>query len=118
MLISKAFAQEELEVAVETMPDAPSAASTLLWNVGLIVLLVVMFYVLLIMPQQRRFKEHKAMLDSLQKGDKVVTAGGLVGKVDKIKEGEDEVVVDLGNGVKVSALRSTIQSKVDKEEKK
>lgn len=121
MLISIAQAQEAAEqtlpqisddISVEVVPEvSPWAAVGS--QVILILVLVVLFYVLLIMPQQRRFKEHKAMLDSIQKGDEVVTAGGLVGKVDKL-EGDDKVVVDLGNSVKVTALRSTIQTKVEK----
>lgn len=79
-------------------------------NMLLILVLVALFYVLMIMPQQKRFKEHRAMLDSLKKGDKVLTAGGLIGKVEKIKD-DKEVVIDLDNGIKVTALRSTIQSK-------
>src|SRR5690606_41780523 len=103
MFISMAYAQD----AAAAAPDGAAFAFS---NIGLILIMVVMFYFLLIRPQQKRFKEHKAMLDALKKGDKVVTAGGLVGTVDKLPEGEgDEVVVDLGNGMKVTALRPTIQ---------
>ncbi len=109
MLISTAYA-----AAGTAMADAPSPWEAFALNMMLILILVFMFYVLLIMPQQKRFKKHREMLDTLRKGDKVVTAGGLVGKVDKILDGADEVVVDLGNDVKVTALRSTIQNKVDK----
>lgn len=112
MLISVAQAQE---VAIETaavVGEAPSAANAFAWNMGLIVILVVMFYILLIRPQQKRFAEHKQMIDALKKGDAVVTAGGLVGKIDKLVN-DEEVVIDLG-GTKVTALRSTIQTKTDK----
>ncbi|HPD83314.1 MAG: preprotein translocase subunit YajC [Alphaproteobacteria bacterium] len=111
MLISMAHAQEAAQEATEVMvAQAPSAGSALMWNIGLIAILVAMFYFLLIRPQQKRFAEHKTMLDGLKKGDAVVTAGGLVGKIDEIK-GDDEVVLDLGHGTKVTALRSTIQEK-------
>ncbi len=123
MLISPAHAQEApiagttAETAVPAgdpaLAGTPDTTSILLQNVGMIVLLVVMFYFLLIRPQQKRFKEHKDMIDALKVGDKVVTAGGLIGKLDKIVD-DSEVIVDLGNGVKVTALRSTIQSKADK----
>lgn len=92
-----------------TMPDS---GSVMLWNIGLIVILVVMFYLLLILPQQRRFKEHKLMLDALKKGDRVLTGGGLVGKVEKILD-DEEILIDLGNGVKVTALRSAVQSRLE-----
>jgi preprotein translocase subunit YajC len=103
MLISVAHAASEAAAA------APQdAGEAFLWNMGLIVVFVLLFYVLMIMPQQKRFKEHKAMLDSLKKGDSVVTGGGLIGKIDKIVS-DSEVIVDLGT-IKVTAVRSTLQS--------
>lgn len=109
MFISMAYAQDAAVAA------APDGASFMFSNIGLILIMVLMFYFLLIRPQQKRFKEHKAMLDALQKGDRVVTAGGLVGTIDALPtEGSDEVVVDLGNGLKVTALRHTIQAKAEK----
>lgn len=116
MFINPAHAQDvTLDTSVGTeaiapIPNAPSATEAFMYNMGLVLVLVVLFYVLLIMPQQRRFKEHKAMLDKLENGDKVITGGGLVGKIDKVLD-DDEIVIDLGNGVKVTALRSTIQTK-------
>jgi len=115
MLISTAYAQQAAIDATAVAEEAPSAANAFAWNMGLILILVVMFYILLIRPQQKRFTEHKAMLDALKKGDKVVTSGGLVGKIDKLTN-DEEVVVDLGNGVKVTAMRHTIQNKMDKSE--
>ena len=123
MLISKAYAQAEQmigEVSAETAAlaaEAPAPAAAFAWNMGLILVLVMMFYFLLIRPQQKRFKEHQEMIDALKKGDKVVTAGGLVGKVHKITEGSDEVQIDLGD-VKATAMRSSIQAKTDKEDAK
>lgn len=104
MLISVAHAAGDVAAA------APSAGQAFMMNMGLILILVVLFYVLLIMPQQRRFKEHRAMLDTLKKGDKVLTAGGVVAVVEKVDSEKGEVVVDLGNGVKATALRATIQT--------
>lgn len=113
MLISKAYAAAvETATQVPAMPAGPSPAEAFIWNMGLVAVLVVMFYLLLIAPQQKRFKEHSKMLADLKKGDKVVTGGGLVGTIDKISD-SDEVVIDLGNGVKVTALRSTITGKND-----
>jgi len=123
MLISHAFAQETpatattAETAVPATPPVgmtpPDTTAMMIQNIGMIVLLVVMFYFLLIRPQQKRFKEHKQMLDALKKGNKVITAGGLIGKVDKI-DGNEEVIVDLGNDIKVAVVRSMIQTKVEK----
>ena len=122
MLISQAFAQDtppvpettsETVVPGDAALTPPSTQNILIQNVAMIVLLVVMFYFLLIRPQQKRFKEHKLMIDALKVGDKIVTSGGIVGTLDKIID-DNEVVVDLGNGIKVTALRSTIQVKADK----
>lgn len=113
MFIAAAYAATEAAATAATAaPVAPDSGNFLMSQIGMILFMVVMFYFLLIMPQQRRFKEHKAMLDSLKKGDKVVTAGGLLGTVEKIV-GDTEVVVDLGEGVKVTALRSTIQTRME-----
>jgi preprotein translocase subunit YajC len=96
-----------------------SAAEAFGLNLLLIAILVGMFYVLLIIPQQKRFKKHRQMIEAMKKGDKVLTSGGLIGIVDKIEAGNDEILIDLGSGLKVTALRSTIQSYVkEKKEKK
>lgn len=113
MLISKAYAQAvEIGEGVNEVAAAvpPSAMDSFMYNMGLVLVLVVLFYFLLIRPQQKRFREHSEMLSGLNKGDKVVTGGGLVGTISKIEEGNHEVVVDLGNGLKVTAMRSTLQS--------
>lgn len=109
MFISSAYAQA-VEVGSEVM-TTPSTGETFMVNVGLILLLVAMFWFLLIRPQQKRFKEHADMLSALKKGDKVITGGGLIGSIEKISDDSNEVVVNLGGGMKVTALRSTIQTK-------
>lgn len=70
------------------------------------VLIAVVFYFLLIRPQQKRLKEHRAMIDAVAKGDVVVTAGGLIGKVVKVED--TEIQLDLGEGMMVRVVRSTI----------
>ena len=111
MLISQAYAQA-IDVTTQVAPiEPPSAGEAFMWNMGMVGVLVFMFYFLLIRPQQKRFKEHSQMLQALNKGDAVLTGGGLIGKVSKIKDDSDEVEVDLGNGVKVTALKSTLQQK-------
>ena len=99
------------EVA-STAGAAPDGMEAILLNLAPIAILMVLFYVLLIMPQQRRVREHAKMLAALQKGDAVITGGGLIGTIDKVLN-DDEVLLDLGNGVKVTALRATIQTKDD-----
>ena len=113
MLISKAYAQaNQVAGDIAAMPAAPAPMDAFWYNMGLVMVLVLLFYVLLIRPQQKRFKEHAAMLDTLQKGDKVITGGGFVATVDKLVD-EREIILDLGNGTKVTALRSTISGKND-----
>lgn len=110
MLISKAFAAiEDSSGELVDLANAPTATEAIIGNVGLVVVLVVLFYVLLIMPQQRRFKEHSSMLSDLKKGDRVITGGGLIGKIEKVID-DKEVLIDLGD-VKVTALRSMIQGR-------
>ena len=110
MWISKAFAAGTAEMSpaeVAALTNAPTQQQTLVWNIGLIIVLGIMFYLLIIMPQQRRFKEHAEMLTKLKKGDRVVTGGGLVGRIENVVN-DKEALVDLGNGIKVTALLSSL----------
>jgi preprotein translocase subunit YajC len=68
--------------------------------------IVVVFYFLLIRPQQKRAKETKAMLQALQKGDEVVTAGGIVGKISKLSDAYADV--EIAPGVEITVQRSAI----------
>jgi preprotein translocase subunit YajC len=74
-----------------------------------LVLIFVVFYFLLIRPQQRKAKDHKTVLDALRRGDRVVTGGGIIGTVARV-ENPEEVTVDIADGVRVRVLRSTISS--------
>jgi len=73
-----------------------------------IILIFVVFYFLLIRPQQRKMKQHRAMLGQVKRGDRVLTGGGIIGNVTKVKDETDEVTVEISDGVKVDILRSTI----------
>ena len=66
----------------------------------------VIFWLLMIRPQQRRMKAHQAAILAVKKGDRVVTGGGLIGKVTKV--GDHEVEVELAQGVRVQAVKSTL----------
>ena len=74
-----------------------------------LVLIFVVFYFLLIRPQQRKAKDHKTMLDALRRGDRIVTGGGIIGTVSRV-DSTEEVIVDIAEGVRVRVLRSTITS--------
>ena len=79
------------------------------------ILIFVIMYFLLIRPQQKKIKEHKNMVDNLRRGDQVLTQGGIIGKITKVKEGE-EIEVELAKDVKVSVIRSTIVNVLSKTE--
>ena len=72
-------------------------------------------YFLLFRPQQKKMKEHRKMVDSLAKGDNVVTSGGLIGKVVKVKEG-NEIEVEISKGVTVRVVQQTITQVLSKTE--
>ncbi len=73
-----------------------------------LVLIFGVFYFLLIRPQQTKQREMKSMLAALRRGDRVVTAGGILGTVQRVKEGSSEVEVDIAPNVRVTVLRETI----------
>ncbi len=98
MFISPAYAQD---------------ASTMLASAGQflpLVLIFGVFYFLLIRPQQTRQKEMKAMLVALRRGDRVVTGGGILATVQKVKDGSDEIEVEIAPNVRITVLRETISS--------
>jgi preprotein translocase subunit YajC len=72
-----------------------------------IILIFVVFYFLLIRPQQKKVKQHREMVSALRRGDKIVTAGGMIGTVTKIVN-ETEAQVELAEGVRVRVVRHTI----------
>ena len=75
-----------------------------------IVLIFVVFYFLLIRPQQQRQKQLKSMVSALKRGDRVVTAGGILGTVQKVREGTTEVEVEIAPNVRVQVVRDTIST--------
>ena len=78
-----------------------------------LILIFVIFYFFLIRPQQKKVKEHKAMVESLKRGDKVVTSGGITGTVERLID-NDKVEVEMAENVKVEIVKSTgIQSLVN-----
>lgn len=97
LLISSAAAQEA------GAAPAPNPLSTLIP----FILIFVVFYFLIIRPQQNARKKHQALVEGVKRGDTVVTAGGLVGKVTKAGEGA-EITVKLSEGVEVQVIKSTL----------
>ena len=102
MFISSAYAQAAA---------GGSTQDTLLGMLPLVLMFVVLYFVM-IRPQMKKQKEHRAMVDALAKGDEVVTAGGMLGKVSKI--GETYISVELANGVEVQMQRSAVATVLPK----
>ena len=82
-----------------------------------LILIFVIFYFFLIRPQQKRVKELKAMVESLKRGDEVITSGGIIGVIGRVME-DDRVEIIIGENTKVQIIRSTITSLLKKEEVK
>tara|TARA_B100001094_G_C18050273_1_gene729649 strand:- start:835 stop:1116 length:282 start_codon:yes stop_codon:yes gene_type:complete len=82
-----------------------------------LILIFVIFYFFLIRPQQKRVKDHKTMVESLKRGDEVITSGGIIGVVERVME-DDRIEVILTDDVKVQIIKSTITSLLKKEIKK
>ena len=78
-------------------------------------LIIAIFYLLVFRPQQQKMKQHAKMVEELRRGDQVVTSGGLIGKVTKVKE-DNEVEVELAQDVKVRVVRDTIARVMSKTE--
>ena len=101
MLISNAYAQA----------GAPGADAGLL-NIGMLVLMLVVFYFILIRPQMKRAKDQKAMIDALEKGNEVVTAGGIVGKITKIADGY--ITLEVAPNVEMTFQKQAVQTLLPK----
>ncbi len=93
---------------------AQAAGGGGLTNLLPLILIFVIMYFLLIRPQQKKVKEHKAMVTALKKGDKVVTQGGVIGRITKAKENENEIEVEIAPDVTVKVVRSTISQLMEK----
>ena len=90
--------------------SSPAGAGTSIFmNLLPLVLIFAVFYVLIIRPQQKKLDQHGQMLKALRRGDRVVTSGGIVGTISKL-EGDDYLIVEIAENVRVKILRSTISS--------
>ena len=98
MLVSPAFAQDA---------TAGGGAAIIMQMLPLLLIFGV-FYFLLIRPQQKKQREHRELLTKLKRGDRVLTAGGIIGQVTRVKEGVDEIEVEIAPNVRVNVLRQTI----------
>jgi preprotein translocase subunit YajC len=90
----------------QTAAGGTSGTVQLLMGIAPWLLIFVVFYLLMIRPQQRRVKEHQATINAVKKGDDVITAGGIRGRVTKV--GDEEAEVEIAQGVKVRVIKSTL----------
>jgi preprotein translocase subunit YajC len=105
MLISTAYAQT----------GGGDGGSGMLIQLLPLVLIFVVFYFLIIRPQQKKVKDHKSMIESLRRGDRVVTTGGIIGTVTKVT-GDRELGLEIASGVRVRAMRGMIAEVLAKTE--
>src|SRR5919198_1222225 len=91
---------------VQAAPAGQGGTAQLLMGIAPWLLIFVIFYILMIRPQQRRVKEHQAAIAAVKKGDEVITGGGIRGRVTKISD--DEAEVEIAQGVKIRVVKSTI----------
>ena len=96
MFITPAFAQ-----------SAPAGGSDMLLQMAPFALIFVIMYFLILRPQQKRVKDHQALVAQLRRGDTVVTSGGLVGKITKVVD-DNEIEVQIAEGVRIRQLRQMI----------
>ena len=82
-----------------------------------LILIFVIFYFFLIRPQQKKVKDHKLMVQSLKRGDEVITSGGIVGRIERIV-GDDKADISISENVTVQVVQSTIQSLLSKSDTK
>jgi preprotein translocase subunit YajC len=93
----------------------PNSASAILIGIAPWLLIFVIFYVLMIRPQQQRVKQHQAAIAAIKKGDEVVTGGGIRGRVTKVTD--DEAEVEIAQGVKVRVVKGTLSQVLTKSAK-
>src|SRR6185312_12230081 len=94
---------------IQAAPAAePSGTAAFMIQMFPLLAIFVIFYVLMIRPQQRRVKEHQAAISAIKKGDEVITGGGIRGKVTKVSD--DEAEVEIAQGVKIRVIKSTISN--------
>lgn len=102
MFVSPAYAQAA---------GAPGGAAAFAQFIPLLLVFVIMYF-LILRPQQKKMSQHRAMVAALKKGDQVITQGGLIGKVVAVRD--DELDVELAQGVRVRVVRSSIAQVVNR----
>ena len=100
------MSNEPTLLMMQAAPAGPDGVSAFLVGLAPWLFIFLIFYMLMIRPQQKRMKQHQAALAAIKKGDEVVTGGGIRGRVTKVAD--DEVEVEIASSVKVRVIKSTI----------
>ena len=116
-MLNNLFVNEALAQASEAINEAPVSESSLTSFVPLILIFVV-FYFLIVRPQSKKIKEHQVLVNNLKTGNRVVTSGGIVGVVTNVFEKENQVEVEISEGVRVKILKNYVSDLVKKDEEK
>jgi preprotein translocase subunit YajC len=106
LLISQAWAQAAAPAAA---PTGPAGLSPMLMNLLPLVLIFGVFYLLVIRPQQKKVEEQNKMIKSLQRGDRIITTGGVYGKIVRL-EGDDNIIVEIADNVQIKMQRAFVQN--------
>ena len=101
---------QSLQLTLAAAAAAPGGAAAFFVNMFPLILIFVIFYFLMIRPQAKRAKEHRAELEAIKKGDDVITGGGIRGRVTKVAD--DEAEVEVAPNVRIRVIKSTISNVV------
>jgi preprotein translocase subunit YajC len=104
-----------LDLTIAAAAAQPSGTAAFLVQMFPLLLIFVIFYLLMIRPQQKRVKEHQQQISEVKKGDEVITGGGVRGKVTKVSD--DEAEVEIAQGVRVRVVKSTLSQVLTKNAK-
>lgn len=113
MLISPAFAQT---AATGTDAAAQGGIAAVLMSFAPLVLVILIFYIFLVRPQQRRMAEYQKVVAALRKGDRIVTTGGIIGTIHKVEANSPEVVVEIAENVRIRLQRNAVAEVLAKTE--
>ena len=100
------MANQSTLLMIQTAPAGPDGVSAFLVGIAPWLFIFLIFYMLMIRPQQKRMKQHQAALAAAKKGDDIVTGGGIRGRITKVAD--DEFEVEIASGVRVRVIKSTV----------
>ncbi|WPX96928.1 preprotein translocase subunit YajC [Candidatus Bandiella euplotis] len=109
------FITQALADTTETVATGQNSIWQMLQNIAPLLIIMVIFYFLVIRPQQKKLRDHQNMVNNLKKGDKVVTAGGIIGTISKVEAQDGVLLVEIAPEVKVKIKKETVSRIMDAE---